>query len=62
MPAHTPLIKVEATKAHGAEVVLHGEVYDEAYAKAVELQKKRGIHLFILLMMKILLKDKELLH
>ena len=42
MPAHTPLIKVEATKAHGAEVVLHGEVYDEAYAKAVELQKKEG--------------------
>lgn len=42
MPAHTPLIKVEATKARGAEVVLHGEVYDEAYAKAVELQKKEG--------------------
>ena len=42
MPAHTPLIKVEATKDHGAEVVLHGEVYDEAYAKAVELQKKEG--------------------
>ena len=42
MPAHTPLIKVEATKAHGAKVVLHGEVYDEAYAKAVELQKKEG--------------------
>ena len=42
MPAQTPLIKVEATKAHGAEVVLHGEVYDEAYAKAVELQKKEG--------------------
>lgn len=42
MPAHTPLIKVDATKAHGAEVVLHGEVYDEAYAKAVELQKSEG--------------------
>ena len=42
MPAHTPLIKVDATKAHGAEVVLHGEVYDEAYAKAVELQKSKG--------------------
>ena len=46
MPAHTPLIKVEATKAHGAKVVLHGEVYDEAYAKAVELQKKEG-YIFI---------------
>lgn len=42
MPAHTPLIKVEATKAHGADVVLYGEVYDEAYAKAVELQKSQG--------------------
>lgn len=42
MPAHTPLIKVDATKAHGADVVLYGEVYDEAYAKAVELQKSEG--------------------
>ena len=42
MPAHTPLIKVDATKALGAEVVLHGEVYDDAYNKAVELQKKHG--------------------
>lgn len=42
MPAHTPLIKVEATTAHGATVVLHGEVYDEAYAKACELQKEKG--------------------
>ncbi|WP_455682256.1 threonine ammonia-lyase [Thomasclavelia sp.] len=42
MPAHTPLIKVDATKKHGADVVLYGEVYDEAYAKAVELQKSEG--------------------
>ena len=42
MPSHTPLIKVEATKAHGAEVVLAGEVYDDAYAKAVELQESEG--------------------
>lgn len=42
MPAHTPLIKVDATKAHGANVVLHGEVYDEAYAKACELQESEG--------------------
>ena len=42
MPAHTPLIKVEATTSHGANVVLHGEVYDEAYAKACELQKEYG--------------------
>jgi threonine dehydratase len=42
MPAHTPLIKVDATKALGADVVLHGEVYDDAYKKAVELQKEHG--------------------
>ncbi len=42
MPRHTPLIKVEATKQYGAEVILHGEVYDEAYQKALELQEKEG--------------------
>ena len=42
MPAHTPLIKVEATTSHGANVVLYGDVYDEAYAKACELQEKYG--------------------
>lgn len=42
MPSHTPLIKVEATENHGAHVVLAGEVYDDAYAKAVELQKEHG--------------------
>lgn len=42
MPKHTPLIKVKATKQYGAEVVLHGEIYDEAYQKAVDLQKEKG--------------------
>lgn len=42
MPATAPKAKVEATKSHGAKVVLHGEVYDDAYAKAVELQKETG--------------------
>lgn len=42
MPKHTPLIKVEATQAHGADVVLAGEVYDEAYQTACDLQKKHG--------------------
>lgn len=42
MPKHTPLIKVKATKQYGAEVVLHGEIYDEAYQKAVDLQKEEG--------------------
>ena len=40
MPEHTPLIKVEATKSHGANVVLSGEVYDDSYKKACELQKE----------------------
>lgn len=42
MPKCTPLIKVQATKEYGAEVVLHGEVYDDAYKKALELQKEFG--------------------
>ena len=37
MPTTTPLIKVNRTKALGAEVVLHGDVYDEACARALEL-------------------------
>ena len=46
MPKHTPLIKVEATKKYGAEVILFGEVYDEAFSKAKELQEKKG-YIFI---------------
>ncbi len=42
MPTSTPLIKVNRTKALGAEVVLHGNVYDEAYEKAVELAETNG--------------------
>ena len=42
MPTSTPLIKVNRTKALGAEVVLYGNVYDEAYEKAVELSKEHG--------------------
>jgi threonine dehydratase len=42
MPAHTPLIKVENTEKLGAEVVLHGEVYDDAYNKCMELVEKEG--------------------
>lgn len=38
MPATTPIIKVEATKSYGVEVVLHGDTYDEAYKKARELE------------------------
>lgn len=42
MPKPSPLIKVEATRQYGAEVVLAGEVYDEAYAEAVRLQQEHG--------------------
>lgn len=42
MPKHTPLIKVEATESHGAEVVLAGEVYDDSYNRACELQNEHG--------------------
>ena len=42
MPTTTPLMKVNRTKSYGAEVVLHGDVYDEASAKAYELAEKNG--------------------
>ena len=42
MPLVTPLIKVDSTKSYGADVVLHGNIYDEAYAKAVELSNEYG--------------------
>ncbi len=49
MPMNTPLVKINSTKQWGADVVLHGESYQEAYEKAVELQKDEGrqyIHAF----------------
>ena len=42
MPTTTPLIKVNRTKSYGAEVILHGDVYDEACEKALELAKEEG--------------------
>ena len=42
MPTTTPLIKVNRTKSYGAEVVLYGDVYDEACAKAYELAEEKG--------------------
>ncbi|HEY3426352.1 MAG TPA: threonine ammonia-lyase [Negativicutes bacterium] len=38
MPATTPIIKVEATKSYGVNVVLYGDNYDEAYKKSRELE------------------------
>lgn len=42
MPTTTPLIKVNRTKSYGAEVVLHGDVYDDACQYALELAEKNG--------------------
>ncbi len=42
MPDGAPISKVEATKSYGAEVCLVKDTYDDAYNKAVELQKEKG--------------------
>ena len=42
MPTVTPLIKVNRTKSYGAEVVLHGDVYDDAYQYACKLAEENG--------------------
>lgn len=42
MPTTTPLMKVNRTKGYGAEVILHGDVYDEACAHAFELAEQYG--------------------
>lgn len=43
MPVTTPHVKVAATEAHGAKVVLHGETLDEAQARAQALAEERGL-------------------
>ncbi|MDR3209838.1 MAG: pyridoxal-phosphate dependent enzyme, partial [Oscillospiraceae bacterium] len=42
MPRSTPIAKISATEGYGAEIILHGSVYDEAYAYARELCEERG--------------------
>ncbi len=42
MPTGTPLIKIERTRKLGAEVVLYGDVYDEACERALELAEEKG--------------------
>ena len=43
MPTTTPLLKVNRTKDLGAEVILHGDVYDEACEYAMKLAKEQGL-------------------
>lgn len=42
MPTTTPLIKVNRTRSYGAEVVLHGDVYDDACSYALKLAEEKG--------------------
>ena len=41
LPRNTPIVKEEAVRCYGAQVVLHGEVYDESYAHALKLAKEQ---------------------
>src|SRR5499426_215490 len=43
MPSTTPKIKIDAVKSRGAEVILHGDAYDEAYAEAKRLERARRL-------------------
>jgi len=43
MPVTTPRIKVDAVAARGAEVLLHGDSYDDAYRYALRLKRRRGL-------------------
>ena len=43
MPKGTPFVKVEHTRQHGAEVILTGETYDDAYGHAMKLRDERGM-------------------
>lgn len=43
MPVTTPLIKVNRTKKYGANVILHGDVYDDAYEYARQLSEEQGL-------------------
>ena len=45
MPRHTPFVKVEHTRKHGVEVILHGDDFDQAKAHSLELERSRGLTL-----------------
>ena len=43
MPSPTPMVKVTQTEGHGANVILYGPVFDDAYAKAREMEAENGL-------------------
>lgn len=43
MPTVTPLIKINRTKSYGAEIILHGDVYDDSYEYAMKISEKQGL-------------------
>ncbi len=43
MPATAPTAKIEATRAMGAEVILHGEIFDDALERSLELERETGM-------------------
>ena len=43
MPQHTPTVKVERTRGFGAEVLLHGESFDQAHDKALQMAAEQGL-------------------
>jgi threonine dehydratase len=43
MPVTTPVVKVDAVRARGAAVILHGDAYDDAYAYARQLETEKGL-------------------
>ena len=48
VPVTTPQLKIDAVRARGAEVVLHGESYSDAYRHALALQAERGLTLSLI--------------
>src|SRR5882724_29239 len=43
MPAKTPAAKIDATRSMGAEVILHGDIFDDALAHALEIRARTGM-------------------
>lgn len=44
MPEFTPMVKVASTQSHGAEVILYGQSFEDAYKYAVQIGNERGLH------------------